>query len=446
MTYFDELGLKAAERLEATLGAWIAIASYERLVDETKARPDAWLEARAILGALRCAIALGDDARTARFVDRWKRVPATIDAPAFREMIRAAARAGAYPLAHTLATAEAGRRPSATARYVAARALELSGHFDHDAYLGIATAPDADVGLRERATALLIEDACRRFDAHGLDPDERATLLVLARNLPRSADAPRTQRLATARLVMMSLRPFERAQGISILCDLVRDAHASEDLREEALHHVAAHVDAWGDRLHPAEVDRLSTALRATRDDPRRAALLARFDLVRSIPTARDKAPPSRLLERIRVTAPELAAATYDASPPEANARSLAELEIALAAGHVPRVAWFLVLEAVRSRTPSIRDVGVRALGPLLRRSLAPPAFGHLLLAHEVAHADPDLSLSLYRLAASQREPDARGHLVGALKRVATRALDRGDETRALALLREAKTVALQDT
>ena len=56
MTFFDELGLKAAEQLEASVGPYVALASYKRLFGA-----EGSVREQGVLGALRCAIKLGDD-------------------------------------------------------------------------------------------------------------------------------------------------------------------------------------------------------------------------------------------------------------------------------------------------------------------------------------------------------------------------------------------------
>jgi len=108
VTFFDELGLRAAEQLEASVGAYVALASYKRLL---AAEPP--IRGKAALGALRCAVELGDDAETQLLFARWGEEK-SLDVDASGLALRLL-RAGRSRLAVGLAEVEVERRPRAVA-------------------------------------------------------------------------------------------------------------------------------------------------------------------------------------------------------------------------------------------------------------------------------------------------------------------------------------------
>jgi hypothetical protein len=57
MSRADTVGLAAAEQLERTVGPFIALATYQRLIP---ALGGGDIRTRAILGGLRCAVQLGE--------------------------------------------------------------------------------------------------------------------------------------------------------------------------------------------------------------------------------------------------------------------------------------------------------------------------------------------------------------------------------------------------
>ena len=79
MTFLDELGLRAAEQLEASVGAYVALASYKRLLG---AEPP--IRGKAALGALRAAIDLRDEAEIRALLPVWANETAeAVDASGF---------------------------------------------------------------------------------------------------------------------------------------------------------------------------------------------------------------------------------------------------------------------------------------------------------------------------------------------------------------------------
>ena len=121
MSFFDELGLRAAEQLESSVGPFVALASYKRLFSGP---PE--IRAKAVVGALRCAVALDDD----RELDAAIAVAGSLEdrrVSAVGWAVELLLRAKAQP-ARALAQAELARTGSPLAAYVLARAEEAAAY------------------------------------------------------------------------------------------------------------------------------------------------------------------------------------------------------------------------------------------------------------------------------------------------------------------------------
>ncbi len=254
MTFFDELGLRAAEQLEASVGAYVALASYKRLLGA-----DEPIRGRAAYGALRAAVDLDDMAEVALLLPLWADEKA-IDVDASGLALRLLAKH--HPVqAAELARAEVARRPTPEAAYIAARiddarrsrdalsawdeAIVLAKKQDHPRILSASVARWLELALYSTEPPLLASGIREAVAS-------RAELVDLAVALPH-------ERLLVARARLLSASKFKRAGALSMLVDLAKTAF--DPIRRSAIAIAAAHADASAGRLDPVEADRVRAAI-----------------------------------------------------------------------------------------------------------------------------------------------------------------------------------------
>jgi len=406
VTFLDDLGLRAAERLETSVGPWVALASYRRLL-----APESAVRGRAAFGVVRCATALGDETAII------EALPALVTAKDERGLVLGHVRdllaSGRTTTARRLAEAEQERRPRARAVYAVALATDKEA--------------DGDVGAWDRAERQAFELGAREvaaragaFYAHralrGSAPLDRARLAQIGER-SEPACVPAELRVWLARARLASTRRFQRAAALSTLEEIVRTGN--DGLRRAALRAVAAHVDGLAYRLEDVELDRAGAALAKGGD-----------------PALRDRG--GRLFAELR------ASRAVDANPADAVRRvdesdaSTIETLTRLAAKVSPDAPlapfeWVAARRALGAASEKVREAGATLVSAALERTLGVPPFSSLTLAQELGGATGSLAFSLE--AVRWNEPGARRHLAFAHRSRAHAALAKGDRKTALSEL-----------
>lgn len=276
MTVWAEMGLYAAEQLEVSVGPFLALASYKRLWGSAPPIRD-----RALVGALRCAVALRDEAELEAVSAAW--ASASADAKGQLATVKQLLVGGLPESAARLARAESARTRSARAEYVRVRTEEaaLLAPDPLGAWRGVVAL------AREQGDAAVLNSAGARFVAAALartrrDPElalPRAELAALGEACANDGQGSDAERLLLARARLLSAGKFQRAAALSELVRLAGGAH--ESVRPAALASVLRHADGAPHHLDRVEWDRVEAALKLL-GDARRAAVGAHLRALRA--------------------------------------------------------------------------------------------------------------------------------------------------------------------
>lgn len=418
MSFFDELGLKAAEQLEASVGPYVALASYKRLFG---AEGD--VRAKGVLGALRCAIALEDDGETRGAARELSRLPAS--PPIALGYAARLLTTGKGELAARVAESELARTGSSLAAYVLARANERTGAFDK-------VAGWDDVARRaqaERDSAVLtlaaasFAAACferARSESNGELPRARLAELGEQASL---VDASEEERVLLSRARLFSVSRFQRASALSNLEAVARESKGPA--QSAALLAAAQHFDGMFCQLDSIEIDRIRAALKHA-DAPVRMQALLRFEA--AVRVRREAAPADRKV------------GGRQEADDEATLRG--ELEQLGPDAPVSMDAWVIAARALSSQETALRDLGVRFIDRALGRSVGLPPLSLTQLANGILRAGaPEIAERVLLEAARHRETAALRTLAHAKRSLGYAALARGDRQKALVLLEEASAL-----
>ena len=483
MSLTADVAIGAAERLERSAGPGPGLAVWRRLASSASG---AELRGRAILGGLRCAIAVRDLGALRDLSLLWRTVDEGVWEGIFalcKELWRA--RLGVCSV--DLAYAEVARLRTARALYMYARCLDVAG--DSRA----AGAFQAALERAQNEGAKPLTHTCRvRRAAWLAQAPETLTVAIEEAKRVSVAEATPAERLVLARILLRSPSRFARTSAIGLLDDLVSPCApgALTGLARRALVLAARHADDTADDLTPLELDRLLAlfgresiakevapvrdALRAierlarARERKSDAELEAALDeAARSHPElailhgrARDIlrgrfepafVPPS-LAER-----PVLGAGAYplwtamldvvvalrDTSWPRASHAVRWLADAAERGERMPPQLWTIAQAALGTDDVEVRAVTGRLVAALLATSSAAPPRGWLGLAQALAACGMnELATIARRAAALAKEPGAVDSLVLALARSGWQLAESGDRARALERLREARTLA----
>lgn len=487
MSLAADVAVGAAERLERSAGPGPGLKVWRRLAANAAS---AELRGRAILGGLRCAIAVRDLGAIRDLAQLWRTVE-TVD-PALWDGVFATCkdmwRSGLGVCATDLACSEVKRAPTTRALYAYARCLDVAGDPKATAAFADALASAEQEGASRYVRVCRVRHAAWLARAAGTlsAAIEEAKRVVVA-------DATPAERLVLARVLLRSPSRFARASAIGMLDDVVSAAVAANAnasmmaLARRALGLAARHADDMNDELTPLEVDRL-TALFSR--EPFTKPLLRVRDVVRAIDRlARanekksDAEMEAALADAARVD-PELAilhhrardilSGRFEAHQPdepsttsstsahpqwtalldavvamrdEAWARSAHALrrlaELAERGQRVPPHVWSTAQAALGSGDAEVRAVAGRLVAAMMKTTTAAPPRGWLALAQALAVVGmDDLATTARRAAAVAKEPGAADALALTLTRSGWQHALAGDRSQALERLREAKALS----
>jgi tetratricopeptide (TPR) repeat protein len=477
VTLVDAVGLETAERLERSTtgsgGARFALPIYKRLLVRGQ---EPGFSARAALGALRCAVRIGEHGDVENIATYWSMLAGGGDhLAAIVDLCAKLGAAGARWPAVALARAEVEREPRARSMYLLARCLELAGDGD-GAYVAFGRAIER---ASQEPGAADVAVAARAWRVERTLGDRSAEPLTI-KDAQQAVDAPPGVQLVIALGCMRASSRFVRASGLSLLEVLSRDQTTS--LGRLALRLAAEHADALGDVLTPLEADRIAATLGHVPDEKARADALARLGAAQKIAASQGEAQAEALVAASEV-APEIfplvcraravlsggGQGSYAAHPavgegsPEPSFR-LASLgldavvalargrgrdaaavlheaaEVASASPSIPPPAWTAARAALASKDAAAREGGVRLAESLLEAAPTPPPGGYASLAGALARAGRgDLAARAARAANAAGEAGAREELGALLRDEGWRLAARGERELAIAALREAK-------
>ncbi|MFO0615043.1 MAG: hypothetical protein U0414_20805 [Polyangiaceae bacterium] len=482
MTFFDDLGLRAAEQLESSLGPYVALASYKRMF--ASRRPT---RTKAILGALRCAATLTDTAELEGVVSVVQGEAAELAELSERDALLAFAHetmTSAVALAKSngrvaleLARAIHDRVPTALHAYVVARLEDDAGTRAFDAWFAAVrlASPEPDSAVYRAALGRWLELALD--GGRSADGAVRAEMIERALALPIDG-APPSTRLVIARARLLSGSKFQRASGLSLLVELSR--HGNDAIRRAAMTVCARHADAAG-RLEPIEQERIVAALRNWPDELERESALARLALRteidamtepsieravailrRTAEVAAELRPQLRRVERLfeESSDPERSAPSDPREPRDVSLGSLAiDALVALRGGHaaeairalerakdgipsatvVPATIFAVICRALGTKDPAVRRAANALAATVFERRAGAPRQGYRDLGLALARAGfLAEAREVLTEAARLREPDAARWAGELDRRLAYFALAKGDRAAALAGLRRA--------
>ncbi len=486
MSFLDELGLKAAEQLELSVGPYVALASYKRLF----AAPPA-LRAKAVFAALRCAVDLSDDRETRELASTWslerdaELAPRGAADPRLSTPSALVGRllfTGRRGLGVELARAEVARRPSAHAHYVLARATDEAAGPDLDQWALVVAAAKAEgaQAILTRGVARWLELVLWSPSAPRMSRPLREEIVAHAL-LPDLGDAGPAERLVVLRARLLGASRFARASALSGLEELARTGPPS--VRLEAVIACARHVDVADGRLDPIESDRVRAALKHWPVERERDAAIARLDAAVEVSSLAKRGRPGpseidRAASLVAASAPESVALVNRVraivgggtaagvepvvgGPPSARLSALGlDVVVALSKGldgeaahaivkatdalppmaAIPGPLWTGARMALRAKSGETRRAAASFVEQALLRSASGPPFGLSSLAADLARAGaPAVAAMALREAVRWKEPGAARALADAERSLAYAALSRGDRRRALELLRNAK-------
>jgi tetratricopeptide (TPR) repeat protein len=474
----DEAGLATAEWMERTSGPLLALPLYKKLIPKSL---EGTFCMRAALGALRCAVKLGNEKEIDELSDRYTLISNGGEHVAeIIAMCKTLVKEGRRSAAVTLARAEAERNGRARAYYLLGRCLELIGDFKRafEAFGHAATLADkegnaADVALAARA---------KRVERMLGDQTSASIAFTDAAEAVPAGASPE-QKLVIALGRMRSPSKYTRASGLSLLEELARDPTTS--LGRQAIRMAVEHADALGDALTSVEVDRIGATIRHVPDEAARNAALARLVSLVKIATAKgdaradaimaagDTAPEIvPLLRRIRAflsgadpgvqashaaSAPDVAAtpslrinslgldavAALKANRVQQAAETLQEVGKLFQAGTVvtiPNSLWIAARMALDASHPTLREAGVNLAEGLMAVAIVAPPLGFSGLARGLDHAGRrDLAMRACNAAINAHE-DGADELYGSMLRTEGWALAvRGQREAAIDVLRKAQ-------
>ena len=494
MSLASDVAVGAAERLERSAGPSPGLKVWRRLAANAAS---AELRGRAILGGLRCAIAMRDLGAIRDLALLWRTVE-TVDSALWDGVFVTCKdmwRSGLGVCATDLAWSEVKRAPTTRALYAYARCLDVAD--DPKAAAAFADA----LASAEQEGATRYVHVCRLRHAAWL-ARSAGTLRAAIEEAKRVkvADATPAERLLLARVLLRSPSRFARASAITMLDDVVMAAAANANtnkggaadasamaLARRALGLAARHADDMNDELTPLEVDRLTAlfsrepfgkSLARVRDVVRAIDRLARANEKKSdtemevaLADAARVDPELAILHRrardilggrfeayqphdVSITSTTSAhpqwtalldavvAMRDEAWPRAAHAlRRLAEL--AERGQRVPPQVWSTAQAALGSGDAEVRAVAARLVAAMMKTTTAAPPRGWLALAQVLAVAGMDhLATTARRAAAAAKEPGAADALALTLTRSGWQHALAGDRSQALERLREAKALS----
>ncbi len=446
MSFFDDVALRAAEELEARVGPFVALASYKRLLGA--AEP---LRSLAALGALRCAVALDDDAELEPLLEVWRCAAAS--APSARGLAVELVRRGKPVLGGRLAEVDDARRPEARTAFVAAvaHAAIAPPSAAYSRWDELARRAQAEGELRAFALAAARAVRCA-FVAAEQDRDgelPRARLAELG-EAAEPAGLAAEEQLWLTRARLCSTSRFERAAALSTLEALAGSAR--RPVSTAAIRLALRHVDGAGSRIEAVELDRVGAVLKHLPDAALRAMLRSRLAARVRLLAAERSAEPGRAGRIAQALEPRLElepssgrAALVALRAGETRAAATA-LESALAALGPERPlsgpAWSAVRVALASRRAELRRLGARLAERALARTTYAPPYALAELATRAGEVgESALEARAIAEAVRWREPGALLPWADARRRAAWEAYARGEHAAAREALREAREV-----
>lgn len=492
MSIAADVAIGAAERIERTAGAAAGLAVFRKLADSTGS---AELRGRAILGGIRCAVATADNTVVRELSELWAGLDAVGEGvwDALFVTVKDVWRAGLGTCATELAYAEVRRSKTARALYAYARCLDVAG----DPRAAQAFADAITRGEAEGASPLVRACRVRRAAWLSRSADTLSDAIEEAKRVVVAGATP-NERLVVARVLLRAPSRFVRAGAIGILDDMVAAAGAEpksvppvgdHEARRAALLVAARHADDMQDDLSSLESDRIVAMM--SRELVAKDAARAR-DVVRAIDRlARAKEKKSdadfdvaideagrvdpelamlhrraRDILRGRFEAHDGATNAAAATGPEPHARWTAMLDavVAMRDSAWPRTAnalrrlaelaergerlpphvWSVAQAALGADDEEVRGVAGRLVHAMVKTTTSAPPRGWLGLAVVLTAAGmEDLATTMRRSAALAKEPGAAEALGVALTRSAWQLAAAGERSRAIARLREARSVAL---
>lgn len=460
------VAIALAARVERTGGLEAGLLAWRTLAGN--ARPGE-VRARALLEALRCAAALGDDAALGGLARAWRDAgEGAWDEDVSRACLALSAR-GSLPRAVELARAEVARRRSARACYLLARCLETARDpAAEDAFAGAAARAEEEgagaiaAAARVRRIAWLLLRPAARREAAG-----EALKLDIARLAPRD-------RIVAARALLYATSRFARAGAIAALDGVVSGGDV--ELARRALSVLASYADEAGDALTALEIDRLLAAFGrdvalalapGARDAMRAAAVIARAsdaeldaaldEAARLVPSLGPLHRRARALLEGRDDDGGGGGAASWSRVLDAYAKvhggdrvgaaialtALAEMEER--GEPAPRQAWSVVALGLVHEDAAVRAAAARFVEARTSRAGQGPPRGWLSIAGALAACGmADRAEQARRDAAAAGEPGADDALVVALTRKGWELAQAGDRSLAIAALREARALALR--
>lgn len=481
MSLAADVAVAAAERLERSAGAGAGLKVWRRLASNAAS---AELRGRAILGGMRCAIAVRDLGAIRDLSLLWQTVESADGAlwDGLFATCKDMARAGLGVCATDVACSEIKRARTVRGLYAYARCLDVAGDPK-------ATAAFADaLAAAEREGATRYVRVCRIRHAAWLGRSAQTLSAAIeeAKRVDVTQATP-AERLVVARVLLRSPSRFARASAIGLLDDVVSAAATKAGamaLARRALFLAARHADDMNDDLTPLEVDRLialfsrepfTKELARVRDVVRAIARLARAkeqksdvemegalaDAARVDPElevlhrrARDilggrfeahEASPTSLHPQWTALLDAVVAMRDEAWPRAATAlRRLAEL--AERGQRLPPHVWTTAQAALVASDKELCAVAGRLVAAMVKSTTSAPPRGWLGLAQALAAVGmDDLSTMARRSAAVAKEPGAVDALALTLARSGWQLALAGERSPALERLREARTLSLAE-
>lgn len=472
---FDEWGIRAAEQLESSVGAWIALASFKRLFESKSP-----IRERAVLGALRCALRLGDPTEIALATTAWSQADRAFCTEEPLRLALGELAQGRAQGAMSIADAEQERRPCAQGAYAAARIHDAASDGPHAAE-EVMFREAQQLALAEGDAAIGAAAAARRLEIleaeahHRVEIPYRRSALAIAASVDLEGSSD-SVRLVVARARLLSPGRFARAGALSTLGDLVPRGGG---IGRAAAQAIARHIDAMGLRLTVIEAERALAGLQALREERARDEAVRRARAVLALASAEPqaRADAARQAARGDVGAEELvvrARALSAGSPMASHGRdrfsdpfvvlaalgldalgamatdkagaartALVAAAVRIGPGEpVPAPLWSAVAAGLAARG-ELRGIAARLGELLVLRAAGEPPSGFLVLGEALAAAGcGDAAREALDLAARGREPGAKEALTRASTIAAWRAYDAGETARARELLLEARNAA----
>lgn len=483
MSLAADVAVGAAERLERSAGPSAGLAVWRRLASNAAG---AELRGRAVLGGLRCAIALPDLNAIRDLGLLWQTVDEGVWDGIFATC-KDLKRAGLGMCAVDLAQAEVRRLRTARALYTYARCLDVAG----DPRAAAAFRDALERAEKEGNHVLAHTCRVRRTAWLASSPDTLNEAIEEAKKVTVT-EASRAERLVLARVLLRSPSRFARTGAIDLLDGLVTASASGglDKLGQRALVLAARHADDLADDLTPLEVDRLVALF--SREPISKQVVHVR-DAVRAIDRlARARSKPSdvefeaALADAARVD-PELSvlhrrardilrgrfepaiASASLGDPPVLGAgahplwTAMLDAVVALRDRAWPRAAnaarwlaeaaergermppplWTIAQAALGTDDAEVRGVTGRLVAAMMKTTTAPPPRGWLGLAHALAACDmTELTTTARRSAALAKEPGASEAMALTLTRSGWHLAESGDRARAIERLREARAIA----